>query len=77
MAGTVSRFNSFRLLVLGMIKARVYHFYKPSNLLELQERIQSEINKISLDEIANAVGHVRHRMELVRRVNGDTFSHLL
>ena len=61
----------------GMIKARVYHFYKPSNLVDLQQCIRSEIEKISLDEIANAVRHVRHRVELVRKVNGGTFSYLL
>ena len=61
----------------GMIKARVYHFYKPSNLLDLQQRIQSEIEKITLNEIAHAVNHVRYRLELVNKVNGDTFSGIL
>ena len=60
----------------GMLKARIYHSFKPQNLDDLQQRIQDEIDNISVDELSSAVGNIRHRIDLVREVNGGTFAHL-
>ena len=61
----------------GMLKARIYHSFKPQNLDDLKQRIQDEIDKISMDELSRAVGNIRHRIDLVREVNGGTLLDIL
>jgi hypothetical protein len=54
----------------GVLKARVYHNYKPTSLDELKEKIQMEIKRITKQELANAISHLTYRLELVIEQQG-------
>lgn len=61
----------------GMLKARVYHQFRPSSLQELQQRISTEIQNVTINELERAVSHLTKRAELVIQEGGNIIEHLL
>lgn len=61
----------------GMLKARIYHSYKPTTIDALKQRIEFEISRITVAEVSNAVNNLYRRIDLVREQNGGTFENLL
>lgn len=61
----------------GMLKSRVYHLNKPTNIEELKHRIQSEISLLTTNEFSAAVSHLNRRLRLVVENDGGHVKHLL
>jgi hypothetical protein len=59
----------------SMVKNRTYHNNSPESLEVLKQRIVEEIEKITIDELWNAVSHLLYRVELVIEENGGLIEH--
>ena len=60
----------------GMLKSRVYHLRKPTNLQELKERIQAEISSIPTNDLHSGVFNLVRRLRLVVENEGGHIEHL-
>ena len=61
----------------SLIKSRVYHNHKPSNIEDLRSRIEYEISQVTQEEVQEAVKHLLRRMHFIVEEDGGIIEHLL
>ncbi|GFU69419.1 hypothetical protein TNCV_3887371 [Trichonephila clavipes] len=76
MASSGSRFNTGRLLVVGILKSRVY-LSSPSSLSELKETIRREVSSIHPDMLHSVVAGFVTRLECLLFGGGGHVEHIL
>lgn len=61
----------------GTLKARIFHRNPPTTIQELKGRVIEECERFTSDDFSNAVADLRHRIELLMKVQGHHFEHLI
>ena len=61
----------------GTLKARVFHYQSPRNLQQLQNRIQEECSRFTVEELKNAVAAFPRRVDLMLQAGGRHFEDVL
>ena len=69
--------NPVDFILLGALKARVFHYFKPNNIGSLKQRIIEVWNDVTIDELTRAVHNLETRVKLLIEENGANIEQLL